>query len=684
MLASPTPPPRPPGSERLTPPSPRPDNRGACRPRCRSASARCSISPRPSGPSARSTSSSSSAAGGSRPVWLADERADRTTLRQAAIKLFAIDPRLGEQARQDIIAEAARLCRVEHPNIVRFYSLPVDEERGIVGLAMEYVGGESLAVRLRVEKRLAVAEAVDVGIAVASALVAVHEAGIVHRDIWPANVIEDRALRGSPAAYKLIDFGIAVPGAGEAGEAPPVGPDALGGKRGYVDPVCWRDASRPTPRSDLVRAGGAPLRLPDGQDPGGGGGPPGRGRALRREAPAARLRRPPRRAARAQRSGGRSALPGALAAAAIGRAGGRRAGAGARRLLRAGAGAAGGEGGAVPRARSLRARAPGRVLRAPHGGGRRAGGAAHARAPGAGRAERERQEQPGARGDPPRAGGGRARRGAAVGHGRALARRGSAGGAHGGARPHGRRRLDRGGGGGGAHRRVARGQPARAGAAGRPARGARHAGDHRREAPREPRLRHGSAGAPRRARAAGAPGDHHRAQRHAGPHPRAPPARPGAHPRHGAGLAAGHRGVEPGHRRRAGELRLLVRGSGAARRADDLPRRGGGRHAPRRVRPRRAVARARSGEEADHLGLLEEARRHRRRARPVRGGDPLPRRPRGRRRGQAQERPPGADHALGRARRAQPRRAAGRRPRLERARCACWRRRASWCARATG
>ena len=196
--------------------------------------------------------------GGFAPVWLADERADRTTLRQAAIKLFAIDPRLGEQARQDIIAEAARLCRVEHPNIVRFYSLPVDEARGIVGLAMEYVGGESLAVRLRAEKRLAVREVVDVGIAVASALVAVHEAGRVHPDLRPPNGIEDRAHRGSPAAYTLIDFGIAVPGAEEGDgppEAPLLGPDALGGKRGYVDPVCWRDASRATVRSDLYALG---------------------------------------------------------------------------------------------------------------------------------------------------------------------------------------------------------------------------------------------------------------------------------------------------------------------------------------------------------------------------------------------------------------------------------------------
>jgi eukaryotic-like serine/threonine-protein kinase len=197
--------------------------------------------------------------GGFAPVWLADEVADRTTLRQAAVKLFAIDPRLGEQARHDIIAEAGRLCRVEHPNIVRFYSLPVDEARGVVGLAMEYVGGRSLADRLRAEGRLPAREAVDVGIAVASALVAVQAADIVHRDIWPANVIENPGLRGSPAAYKLIDFGIASPDP----ESRRFTPEAAGpsvdiaalGKRGYVDPVCWRGRSPPTLRSDLYALG---------------------------------------------------------------------------------------------------------------------------------------------------------------------------------------------------------------------------------------------------------------------------------------------------------------------------------------------------------------------------------------------------------------------------------------------
>jgi eukaryotic-like serine/threonine-protein kinase len=184
------------------------------------------------------------------PVWLADEVASATTLRQAAVKLFAVDERNGPDARQEIIAEAERLCRVEHPNIVRFYALPVDEARGVVGLAMEYVGGGSLAERLREAGTLPVREAVEAGVAVASALAAVHAAGLVHRDIWTANVIENAALRGSPAAYKLIDFGIAARDAAEPSRL-----TAQAGKRGYVDPVCYRDLSPATPRSDLYALG---------------------------------------------------------------------------------------------------------------------------------------------------------------------------------------------------------------------------------------------------------------------------------------------------------------------------------------------------------------------------------------------------------------------------------------------
>src|SRR5262249_42657512 len=76
--------------------------------------------------------------GGFAPVWLAEEMYGTTKLRTAAVKIFCFDeaPASAER-RPSAVSEAARrrdqitdearaLCRVEHPNIVRFYSLPMD------------------------------------------------------------------------------------------------------------------------------------------------------------------------------------------------------------------------------------------------------------------------------------------------------------------------------------------------------------------------------------------------------------------------------------------------------------------------------------------------------------------------------------------------------------------------------
>lgn len=203
--------------------------------------------------------------GGFAPVWLADEVAGSAVLRQAAVKLFALER--GGEARSAIIDEAARLSRLEHPNIVRFYALPVDEARGVVGLAMEYVAGKSLAEVLLDRQRLPARDVIDVGIAIASTLVAVHGAGLVHRDVHTGNVMVNEALVGSPAAYKLIDFGIAAAkGAGPSmrGSSPgAVSPFAAPieglGKRGYVDPVSWREEVRATTSSSDLYALGALL-----------------------------------------------------------------------------------------------------------------------------------------------------------------------------------------------------------------------------------------------------------------------------------------------------------------------------------------------------------------------------------------------------------------------------------------
>ena len=64
-------------------------------------------------------------AGGYAPVWLARETYGKAELRTAAVKLFSLDASSPERSR--ILEEARALCRVEHPNVVRFYTLAVDE-----------------------------------------------------------------------------------------------------------------------------------------------------------------------------------------------------------------------------------------------------------------------------------------------------------------------------------------------------------------------------------------------------------------------------------------------------------------------------------------------------------------------------------------------------------------------------
>ncbi|MDB5213819.1 MAG: uncharacterized protein JWO86_1746 [Myxococcaceae bacterium] len=149
--------------------------------------------------------------GGFAPVFLAAEEYGGAELRTVALKLFAIDDVTGgsatlgsrSQARERIVEEARALCRVEHPNVVRFFQLVEEPTGTVLGLAMEHVRGTSLADRLDHDRVLPVDATLEIGAAMASALAAVHAAGLVHRDVKPGNVID------AGGVYKLIDFGIA-------------------------------------------------------------------------------------------------------------------------------------------------------------------------------------------------------------------------------------------------------------------------------------------------------------------------------------------------------------------------------------------------------------------------------------------------------------------------------------------
>lgn len=101
--------------------------------------------------------------------------------------------------------EARLAARVNHPNVVAVYDTVSGE--GCDAMVQELVAGRTLRDLLDDEPKLAIGRAVRIGISVADALAAVHEVGIVHRDVKPANV-----LLASDGRVLLTDFGIATRG----------------------------------------------------------------------------------------------------------------------------------------------------------------------------------------------------------------------------------------------------------------------------------------------------------------------------------------------------------------------------------------------------------------------------------------------------------------------------------------
>ena len=164
-----------------------------------------------------------------------------------AIKVMRTEFAENAQALALFRKEASALHNLHHGAVVRYYVFSVDRQLGLPYLAMEYVVGESLADRLR--RGPLDYEAVEVlRRRLAGGLAAAHEAGIVHRDVTPDNIILPAA---DPARAKLIDFGIArlaatqtVIGDGFAGKYAYASPEQLGLQGGEI-----------TPRSDIYSLG---------------------------------------------------------------------------------------------------------------------------------------------------------------------------------------------------------------------------------------------------------------------------------------------------------------------------------------------------------------------------------------------------------------------------------------------
>lgn len=136
--------------------------------------------------------------GGMGTVWLCE---DPVLQRQVALKQITagagIDGKSIERARR----EARTVAAVTHPHVVDIHDVVED---GDLWLVMEYVESTNLQTLICRRGRMDLRQVVHIGAQLADGLAAAHAAGVVHRDVKPANI-----LITPEGDAKLVDFGIA-------------------------------------------------------------------------------------------------------------------------------------------------------------------------------------------------------------------------------------------------------------------------------------------------------------------------------------------------------------------------------------------------------------------------------------------------------------------------------------------
>lgn len=129
--------------------------------------------------------------------------------RRVAIKLMHDDAVGGDETLGErLFREAKAAARAEHPAVVTVYGYGFDGELGVSYVVMERLVGETLAARIAREGPLALPLVLRIARELSDALVSVHAAGMVHRDLKPTNLfLATRGLRVDE--LKVLDFGVA-------------------------------------------------------------------------------------------------------------------------------------------------------------------------------------------------------------------------------------------------------------------------------------------------------------------------------------------------------------------------------------------------------------------------------------------------------------------------------------------
>ncbi|MHC5051118.1 MAG: serine/threonine-protein kinase, partial [Planctomycetota bacterium] len=173
-------------------------------------------------------------------VWQAF---DSSLERRVALKvLTAADPEGDPAAHRRMRQEARVLARLKSPNVVTLHAAYETQEHGWV-FVMEYVGGGSVQDVLKAKERPSPARTLNILHGIARGLKDAHDAGIVHGDVKPANVLLD-----AKGTAMLADFGLAKLIQEQSLVMSADG--TLIGTPRYMAPEVWRNEPR-TPSADV-------------------------------------------------------------------------------------------------------------------------------------------------------------------------------------------------------------------------------------------------------------------------------------------------------------------------------------------------------------------------------------------------------------------------------------------------
>jgi eukaryotic-like serine/threonine-protein kinase len=194
--------------------------------------------------------------GGMGVVWSAH---DELLMRPVAVKEVHYPPTVSDEEKEALrertMREARAAARLDHACAVRVFD--VCEEDGAPFIVMELIVGRTLSDVVRDDGALSPARAAEIGVCLVDALAAAHEAGIVHRDVKPGNV-----LVRDDGRVTLTDFGIA----STAGDPSITSTGLLLGSPAYIAPERARGGT-PEPSSDWWSLGATLYTAVEGRPP---------------------------------------------------------------------------------------------------------------------------------------------------------------------------------------------------------------------------------------------------------------------------------------------------------------------------------------------------------------------------------------------------------------------------------